>query len=55
MAKQFESSYSKWQKKSVVSFDKTKLDLNLEMSMAHYLKLPEKPLRLQRQSDYGRQ
>lgn len=29
MAKQFESSYSKWQKKSVVLFDKTKLDLNL--------------------------
>lgn len=29
MAKQFESSYSKWQKKSDVLFDKTKLDLNL--------------------------
>lgn len=29
MEKQFESSYSKWQKKSVVLFDKTKLDLNL--------------------------
>lgn len=44
MARQYESSYSKWQKRKVVFFDKTNLDLNREMCIARYLKLPVKTL-----------